>query len=452
MPWKPGSSIFRAGILILAWAIPGAGMGADGSGVLLYHLAEHVVISSGVRQAGCRSMTFLRFHDAGTVRPDGKGRKTIELVDHPTSLVRSGGVERCFFVSSPSDPVKRMGPVGGSGVIETVDWYAPSQTAWALLLGGGRPKAVLSESGGRFPANLAVSPGNRYLVLPWILRKTPQRGKIDFAPFDTFGGTGDLAMVDLRTGKFQILVRDGTGRQLFERFKDFSRDGERFFTVVRRGDGFELVGVHLASGKVEPFATLFPGFGGGSLPWKEWFPGHGDFSVALFAISPDESRLVVTKDHYQQAARATACSVAVHHNLWIVPLDRGTVRSRRGLTGYVSDIVWSPDSSRFAVVAVNHSGCYPAYIDSSIELFGRNGDHLGTLVTERRSKITGAAWSPDGRSVAYDVYGTDLVGRLKVVEVKSRRVREVLTTQALGVAVNRTHPVTFLLTGWLPSP
>ncbi|HHQ49157.1 MAG TPA: hypothetical protein ENK19_09795 [Acidobacteria bacterium] len=434
-------------IVILAGSAVAAGGG--GGGTILYQLAGHVVTHNGAPGSGCYSFTFLRLLDAGTVRPDGGARRTLELAEHPMTAVRAGGPARCFHVATPAKPIKTMGPVGRSGVLEMTDWEAPSQSIWETPLGGGKARAVLREEGGRFPGGLAVSPGNRYLVFPWVRRAAPAKGRVVFGRFDPSRAEGGLGIVDTATGKLRVILDGRYNRALFSRFAGFSGDGRRFYTVARRGSSFELEAVDLTTGRVEGFAARFPRFDGSALRWQDLFPGKGDFSMALFAISPDERRLVVTKDRYDQSRRGTACSCAVHHDLWIVPLDGGTARVKRGLPGYVAGIDWRRDGSRFVVASVDHCGCYPQYIDSAIDLFDRDGKRLADLVTERRSKITGARWSPDGRAVAYDVYGTDFVGRLKTVRVASKTVREVLNTGQLGIAVDRKHPVTILVAGWL---
>ncbi len=439
-------------MLVGLWlAVPGMAMAAGGGGgtVIVYQLAEHVVTPSGAPGSACRSFTFLRELEAGSVRPDGKGVRPLELAENAMTAVRTGGRDRYFHVATPANPVKTVGPVGRSGAIEMTDWEAPSQSVWETPFAGGQARRLVREEGGRFPGGLAVSPGNRYVVFPWVRRTPPVKGRVVFGRFDPSLVEGGLGIVEVATGKRTVVLDGEYNRALFSRFAGFSGDGHRFFTVARRGAGYELVAVDLGTGRVQPFAARYPRFDRTAFRWQELFPGKGDFSLAMFSISPDERRLVVTKDHYDRAGSTRTCSCGVRHDMWIVPLDGGAARLQHGLPGYVACIRWRGDGSRYAVVSVHHGGCYPDYIDSSIDLFDRDGRKLENLVTETRSKITGVRWSPDGRSLVYDVYGTDFVGRLKLVDPASRKVRQVLDTKALGIAVDRKHPVTFLVAAWL---
>jgi hypothetical protein len=59
------------------------------------------------------------------------------------------------------------------------------------------------------------------------------------------------------------------------------------------------------------------------------------------------------------------------------------------------------------------------------------------------------AWSPDDKSILYDVYGTDFVGRLKLVDVAGANVREIVNTETLGYTASQTEPVTLLFADWV---
>jgi Tol biopolymer transport system component len=115
----------------------------------------------------------------------------------------------------------------------------------------------------------------------------------------------------------------------------------------------------------------------------------------------------------------------------------------------VSDGQWQPDSTSFALAIVGNSGCYPDYLDSWIDTFDPDGKMELTLVEEAESRITTLGWSPDGEQIAYDVYSTDFVGRLKVIDVARADAREIVNTRGLGYDVDRSAPATLLFADWI---
>ncbi len=419
------------------------GRAADGP-TILYQLSEHIVRRGGLGSR-CYSFTFLRCLDAGIIRPDGSGNIVLELKDNPTSKARSRKSDRYFYISTPNPSVKKLHG------FEMPDWEAPGQTLWSAAFAGGEPVAVARDSGGRFPGGLAVSPGNRYLVYPMAARtkRRPRPNEpVVFGKFDPFSTDSSLVIVDLASGRKTTVLASAYNRQLFASFADFSPNGNAFYTIARAGSGFRFVRISLGDGKVEDFATAFPRFDRGSVHWDKLFPRANDFAWASFTISPDETRLIATKDAYGKGS-ISSCSCDAYHTLWVFALSGGATRVYRKRRGYVSDAEWRGDSSSFALALVGHGGCYPEYLDSTIKTFDRDGRPLTTLVSEPKSKITTIGWSPTGRLIAYDVYGTDFIGRLKTVNTSTKRVRELVNTLDLGHGVSRTHPVTLLFSAWV---
>lgn len=65
------------------------------------------------------------------------------------------------------------------------------------------------------------------------------------------------------------------------------------------------------------------------------------------------------------------------------------------------------------------------------------------------SKITNLSWSPDGMEIAYDVYGIDFIGRLKIVDVTGKEVKEIINVQTLGYEVSKSELVLLLFADWV---
>ena len=182
--------------------------------------------------------------------------------------------------------------------------------------------------------------------------------------------------------------------------------------------------------------------------WDEFFPKANDFSYASFAISPDEKRLIAYKNIFT-ANLENPCFTEALHNLWVFNLEENTLDSFKNQHGYVSDSAWKYDSSEFALSIMGNSGCYPDYLDSSIETLDKDGKNRTTLVNEPKNKITQLGWAPDGSVIVYDVYGTDFVGRLKLVDLITKHVSEIINTQVLGYEVSKSEPVTLLFADWV---
>jgi hypothetical protein len=421
------------------------GGGGASNGGILYHIIKHSVTSNEMSGTKCYMFNFREFLDGGYVQPDGSGNEILELKDHPTSVVTSKRYDRYYYISSPNYPVMDQFGIG------IFNWDVEGQTLWAAGFEGGASKEIAASSGGEFPGGVATAPGNRYLLYPMTKRSAAGEGQAGgFMPGKSNPFLSDSSLVIVGpNGDGLTGVLSGTyNRQLFDSFADFSPDGESFYTIAREGQGFKFVKIGLGSGAVSDFAEVFPGFDWGLLNWDEFFPPADDFSYANFTISPDEKRLLAYKNIFT-AHLDNPCFSAATHNLWLLNLETGVIERFENRDGYVSEADWKGDSSAFALAVIGSSGCYPDYLDSWIEILDRDGRNESTLVEEPKSKITTMAWSPDDMTIVYDVYGTDFVGRLKLVDVAGANVREIIDTQTLGYEASRTEPVTLLFADWV---
>ena len=426
-----------------AEAAPGGGAASDYG--VLYHIIKHSVTSNEMSGTKCYMFNFREFLDGGYVQPDGSGNEILELKDFPTSVITSKRYDQYYYISSPNNPVMDQFGIG------IFNWDVEGQTLWAADFEHDASKEIAASSGGEFPGGVASAPGNRSLLYPMTKQGTTEEGQAGgFMPGKSNPFLSDSSLVitgpngDGLTG----VLSGAYNRQLFDSFADFSPDGESFYTIAREGQGFKFVKISLGSGAVSDFAEVFPGFDWGSLNWDEFFPPADDFAYASFSISPDEKRLLAYKNVFT-ANLDNPCFSAAKHNLWVLNLETGVIERFENRDGYVSEFDWKGDSSAFALAVIGNSGCYPDYLDSWIEILDRDGRNESKLVEEPKSKITTMAWSPDDKTIVYDVYGTDFVGRLKLVEVASTNVREIVDTQTLGYETSRTEPVTLLFADWV---
>lgn len=412
---------------------------------LLYHVIENTVTGQDAGGITCHSFSFLRFLDAGYVQPDGSGNIVLQLKDNPTGKVTSKKQERYFYISTPNDPlIETMG-------VQRFNWDVDGQTLWAADFAGGDPIEIVGPTGSEFPGDVSTAPGNKYLVYPLTDRTAQdqsQAGALLGQKFNPFATDSSLVTVNLANGAETTALAGRYNRQLFTSLGDFSADGNVFYTLAREGDGFEFVKVSLDTGTATDFRTLFPDFDWDALDWDAFFPQAGDFAYASFTISPDETRLIAYKDVFA-ANPDNPCVALASHHLWVLDLEHNAIEVYRDQPGTVVDAAWKTDSSAFALALADYGGCYPGYIDASIELYDKDGRSPTTLVAEPKSKITTIGWLPGGNVIAYDVYSTDYVGRLKLVDVSTGRVDEVINTQDLGYPAGQTNPVTLLFADWV---
>lgn len=410
---------------------------------IIYQLVENQINRSGTPGIECYSFSFLRFLNGGYVLPDGRENRLLKLRGAATSKVKSRKRNGYYYISTLMNPVKKQFH------IKTFDWDVDGQALWSAKFIGTESVQLAGGSGNAFPGGLAVSPENKFLVYPLTQKNAPNNSKmVVFNKFNPFISDSSLAIVNLTTGKKKTVLVDNYNRRLFVSFGQFSADGSAFYTLERKGNSFRFVRIDLASGKVAVFRDIFPDFQWDSLNWDAFFPRSGDFAYASFTISPDEKRLIATKDVYA-SKKSISCTCDAFHNLWVFGLRDNFCKLYKHQPGYVSSTSWKADASSFAFSMVGQGGCYPEYLHSSIVTFDTNGRRLTTLVTELHSKITTIGWSPDMRVIAYDVYSADFVGRLKLVNVATKKVSEIITTQKLGYEVDHEHPVTILFSDWV---
>ncbi len=417
---------------------------------ILYHLTEHTVTTNDMSGETCYLFNFRRFLDGGHLRADGTENQILELRDHPTSKVTAKAADTYYAISSPNDPVAETFGMA------MFNWDVEDQTLWAAGFDGGPPREITGSSDDHFPGGVGTSPGNAHLLHLETRRPAQEPNQMVGAiagKMNPFVADSSLVLTAVESGETAVVLNERYNRQLFSSFSDVSPDGRFLYTIARGTGTFEFVRLTLDTGEETAFAVHFPGFDWAALDWDQFFPPASDFSYAAFMMSPDETRLAAYKNVFT-ANMDNPCFSEARHHLWIFDLEKNTLERFENRRGYVVDGAWRPDARRpdassFALAVVGNSGCYPDYLDSWISTFDPDGNEITKLVEEPESKITTMGWSPGGEMIAYDVYSTDFVGRLKLIDVARQEVREILTTRDLGYDVDRSAPVTFLFADWI---
>jgi len=409
---------------------------------ILYHITGHTVISPEMSGTKCYSLYFNEYFDGGYVKHDGSENKILDLKDYPTSMVTSKKYDNFYYISSPNNPISE------SFGFKIFNWDVGDQTLWSSDFIENDVVEIKSSAGDKFPGGVTASPGNNYLIYLMTQTASDQSEGFMVNKINPFVSDSSLIIASTENGEEKTVLLDSYNRQLFTSFADFSADGNYFYTIAREGGSFKFVKISLESGEVTDFAEAFPGFDWEAVNWDEFFPKTGDFAYASFSISPDGKRLIALKNIFT-ASMDNPCFTDALHKLWIFNFENNAADIFENQEGYVSDSSWKYDSREFVLAIMGNSGCYPDYMDARIDKIDKDGKSKVSLVNEVKSKITNLGWSPDGMEIAYDVYGMDFIGRLKLVDADGKEVKEIINTQTLGYEASASEPVLLLFADWV---
>jgi len=413
---------------------------------IVYHLSRHSVTKQQMSGTDCFSFNFYEFLDGGVINMDTRDNAILDLKDYPTSLISSGNSTEYYYVSSPNNPVTEV-----SGY-KFFNWDVDPQGIYSSGYAGGNVEQICTQAEDKFPGGIQASPGGSslvYLMTDKSGTTSDYSGGFAMNKFNPFLEDSGLIIKDTAGGGDKTVLNGEYNRQLFTSFSDFSGTGDYFYTIKRQGNTFRFVAISLKDGQVKDFSVVFTYFNWDQVSWNEYFPASDDFSYANFSISPDLERLVICKNKFS-ADLSNPCYTNSMHKMWLFNLEDGSTIVTENQEGYVSDITWQPDGQNFAIAVMGHCGCYPDYLDAEINVFDKNANIQQTLVSESKNKITNISWSPDGKMIAYDIYGTDLIGRLKVADVKTKNIEELVNTSELEFDRGQNEdPVTILLSGWI---
>lgn len=120
-------------------------------------------------------------------------------------------------------------------------------------------------------------------------------------------------------------------------------------------------------------------------------------------------------------------------NIWSAPLDGGAPRPVAPAEADQSDAAWSPDGRWIAYIE-NHNGTL------DLRVVAASGGEPRVLVAPEMGVCTGPCWAPDGTRIAY-LYGSPTTPNdLWVVSVADGACRQLTRSQIAGVAERLVMP------------
>ena len=412
---------------------------------ILYHIIKHSINSLKIYDNECYSLNFKNFLDGGIINQDGSNNEILELKDHPTSKVTSKKYNNYYYISSTINPVSDdMG-------FFLFDWDVDNQTLWEADFGNNNAEKIQDTNQAKFLGGVLTSPNNEYLIYLMTDKSEENKKEEGFimGKFIPFVSDTDLIVRNINNGEENTVLKGSYNRQLFTNFSDFSIDGKYFYTISREQDKFEFIRVTLETGDVQKFTEVFPHFDWNTINWGDFFPKTGDMAYGSFSISPDETRLIGYKSNIS-VNMENPCYGGSSHKLWVFNIEEDKTDKFENREGYVIDTTWNPDSKEFAQAIVINGGCYPDYLDAKILKFDKDGINITELVFEPKSKITTIEWSPVENIIAYDVYSTDLIGRIKLVNTDNKDVTELINTNNdLKIEIDSSEPVLLSFADWV---
>ncbi len=169
----------------------------------------------------------------------------------------------------------------------------------------------------------------------------------------------------------------------------FSSDSRTVFFRSKRGDDTNVWRIAVDGGEAEPVTR-----------WKG--------SMGRFAVSPDGKQLAFTgraKDEEIEKRRKQKLDYRVvdeneaNHSLWVADMDQREPRRLAEPDEHITEVVWSPDSDRLAVV-VQASELADHWHQATLrEISPADGGSVA--LGGERLGFSNVRYAPDGRSLAF---------------------------------------------------
>lgn len=407
---------------------------------ILYKKYDNHVYSTSPMGGQCFSFTVRQFTGGGVVKRDGTDNQDLKIEGFFLAPLSSKKYEDFFYISADSSPLTELVPGRPS-----TNFDFPKTTLWSAGFEQGKSSKLKAASSNKHPTGVLASSGNQHLA--YIMSDSKEEGLARQSFYNPFLEDTDLVIRDVKSGEEKTGIKKNYNRQLFTSFSHFSAKEDAFYTIMRENGNFKFVKVMIASGEVLDFDEAFPDFDWNKINWSEYFPTEMDLPP-VFAMSPDESKILVYKNTTTPDL-SSPCVPKGNYKLWSINIKEDSIEVYSEGSGVLNGMSWNKNSKEVAFIHLSCGGCYPGYIDSKIKKMTRDGKDEEELVSEPKAKINSLGWSPDEKEIAFAVYGESFESFLKIVNPKTKKVKEILSTKDTEGEINKDMPVALDFADWV---
>ncbi|MCD4784213.1 MAG: hypothetical protein K8T10_10370 [Candidatus Eremiobacteraeota bacterium] len=397
---------------------------------ILYLKYSNVIKSAG----GRKSFSIYDFPGGGIITLNGKNNNNLKFKGYLMGRPDSMKYDRYFYISASGSPISQQ----YGYYFFNFDY--PNQDVWYAGVKNKKSTKIKGAGKKRFPSDLAVSPGNKYLAYLMTKKKEKKGGLIALDRFNPFITDTYMVIRNMKTGNEKEILKGKYNRQLLKSFLHFSGKGDALYTIIREGNSFKFVKLTLETGKITEFKSAFPSFDWSKTKWELFFRKKDNISAKFF-MSPDESMIVAFKNYCDRGKSS--------YKIWAFDIKNGSFKKYEDAPGFIQGLTWKNDSKRFAYILLTKCTCFPGYVDSSIYKMDRDGKNKKTLVFEKERKINSLGWSPDGKEIVFCDYGLDFVGYIKSVDPETNKVRNIANMKDIDGKVDQEKPVIPSFLNWI---
>ncbi len=435
---RPGKMSIVVMSIMLLCLLTSCSKGSDYK--ILYGKVGNKIHPMQGKKSNCMQMGFYEFMGGGIVNSNGSKNIVLDVEKYPMMFPRSKKFKNYYYINAKSSPIEERQN------FSIYNFNAPDQKIETAGFKELKSKKLIGPTKTEFPSAIITSPKNEFLV--YLMTDKPKNKSIS-NHLDPFRNDSDImirGIEDGKDGKDVKAIEATYNRALFDSFSNFSKEGDSFYTILRDGGAFKFVKVDLASGRAAGFKELFKTFNWDKIDWGKFFKKRQS-NYAHFSISPDEEVLLAYKN--EAGFDPAYCFNTMTHTLYLLDIKNDKIEIISEGEGGIYGVTWKEDSEGFAYIKIIGGGCYPSYLNSSINRMDKRGGNADKLVVEDKSKITNLSWSPDAKLIAYSVYGEDLIGRIKTVDPKNKKVKDVVSTKDTEKTIDKNAPVTLIFADWV---
>jgi serine/threonine-protein kinase len=314
-----------------------------------------------------------------------------------------------YFQGANDPKIKKM-PIGGGTAITLCDSPSPFGIDWigddSIVFSGGKGLMRVSASGGT-PETLTTLDSKKNEIAHRWPSVLPGGQAVLFSIAN--GGTPQVAVLDLKSRRYNVLVQDGSSpRYVATGHLVFYRSGT-LFTAPFDAKALKLTGseapvVENVSNLIEDAAdysisdsgmlVYMEGAGVGGRTILKWVDRKGVAQPIGDAQLWGTGRLSPDGKHI-----ANGIYVGKLEDIWVVELERNT-KTRLTFGGINSFPIWAPDG-KWITFSFERDGKH------GISRVAADGSGKPEVLLETEFASTPHSWSPDGKTLIYSHQGSD---------------------------------------------